>query len=134
MKKNNKKEQVTDVKGTLIGFIAPDQAEQTQEEEIQSFKVKKEKEKELAKLSEEQQKKKRKEYEDDEERLEKIKMELIRSIKERIPAIEKKFKLVESTPKKANVVEKVKGKSQKKSQEKATNLEQNEKSDEIERE
>ena len=46
-KKNNNiesEEKVTDIKGTLVGFIAPEQEEQTQEEEIQNFQLKKKQE------------------------------------------------------------------------------------------
>ena len=106
-KKNNKeKENVTDIKGTIVGFIAPDPEEKNQEQEIQDFKLKRETEKELAQLSEEEQKKKRAEY----EKLEKVKTELLRSIKERIPAIEKKFKIIEAPSKKGKIVEEVKEK------------------------
>lgn len=49
-------EKVADVKGTIIGFIEEDPAEKTQEQEIQDFKLKKQNERELSKLSEEEQK------------------------------------------------------------------------------
>ena len=141
MENNNKKNnnesqegQVTDIKGTIVGFIAPEQEEQTQEEEIQNFKLKKQKEKEIAMLSEEAQKKKREEIEKEEERLEKIKAELLRSIKERIPAIEKRFKMEMPITKKGKVVEKVNGKSSKKMQQKDNILEKGQDNDEQERE
>lgn len=141
MENNNKKNnnesqegQVTDIKGTIVGFIAPEQEEQTQEEEIQNFKLKKQKEKEIAMLSEEAQKKKREEIEKEEERLEKIKAELLRSIKERIPAIEKRFKMEMPITKKGKVVEKVNGKSSKKMQQKDNILEKEQDNDEQERE
>lgn len=141
MENNNKKNnnesqegQVTDIKGTIVGFIAPEQVEQTQEEEIQNFKLKKQKEKEIAMLSEEEQKKKREEIEKEEERLEKIKAELLRSIKERIPAIEKRFKMEMPTTKKGKVVEKVNGKATKKIQQKDNTLEKEQDNDEQERE
>ena len=134
-KKNNneEQEQVADVKGTIVGFVAPDPVEQTQEQEIQNFRLKKQKEKELAKLSEEEQKRKRKEHAEEEERLEGVKAELIKSIKERIPAIEKKFKLVIAPVKKGKVVEKVKGKT-KNIEEKEADLSKTQNQDEKERE
>ena len=141
MENNNKKNnnesqerQVTDIKGTIVGFIAPEKEEQTQEEEIQNFKLRNQKEKEIANLSEDEQKKKREEFEKDEERLEKIKAELLRSIKERIPAIEKRFKMEMPTTKKGKVVEKVNGKSPKKMQQKDNTLEKEQDNDEQERE
>lgn len=133
-KNNENQEQVTDIKGTIVGFVAPEQEEQTQEEEIQNFKFRKEKEKEIAKLSEEEQKKKREELEKDEERLERIKAELLRSIKERIPAIEKRFKMESPTTKKGKVVEKVNGKVPKKMQQKDNTLEKEPSNDQKERE
>lgn len=119
MKKTGKKEneeKVTDIKGTIVGFVAPDPKEKTQEQEIQDFELKKQSERELARLSEEEQKKKRKEYKEEEERLEKVKAELLQSIKVRIPAIEKKFKIELPNNKKGKVVEKqnVKGRVQSK--------------------
>ena len=137
MKKNNRKnneEQVSDVKGTIVDFVAPDPIEKTQEEEIQKFKLKKETERELAKLSEEEQKEKRKKYEEEEKKLEGVKIELLKSIKERIPKIEEKFKLVITNAKKGKIVEKVNGKTQQKIQEKDAELEQSQKTDEKERE
>ena len=131
---NNEQEQVTDVKDTIVGFIAPDPIEQTQEQEIQDFKLKKQSEKELAKLSEEEQKKKREEYKKEEEKLEGVKAELLRSIRERIPAIEKKFKLVIAPNKKGNVVEKVKSKTRQKIEEKESDLSKEQNQDEKERE
>lgn len=107
-------EPVTDIKGTIVGFVAPDKAEKTQEEEIQDFKLKKQSERELSKLSEEEQKRRRKEYKEEEERLEEVKTELIKSIRERIPVIEKKFMKELSPTKKENVVEKVKNNSRQK--------------------
>ena len=137
-KKNNNsesQEQVTDIKGTIVGFVAPEQVEQTQEEEIQNFKLRKKKEKEIEKLSEDEQKKKREEIEKEEERLEKIKAELLKSIKERIPAIEKRFKIEVATPKKGKVVvEKVNGKAPKKMQQKDNTFEKEPNNDEKERE
>lgn len=133
-KNNENQEQVTDIKGTIVGFVAPEQEERTQEEEIQNFKLRKEKEKEIAKLSEEEQKKKREELEKDEERLERIKAELLRSIKERIPAIEKRFKMESPTTKKGKVVEKVNGKVPKKMQQKDNTLEKEPSNDQKERE
>lgn len=119
MKKTGKiesEEKVTDIKGTIVGFVAPDPKEKTQEQEIQDFELKKQSERELARLSEEEQKKKRKEYAKEEERLEKVKAELLQSIKVRIPAIEKKFKIELTNNKKGKVVEKqnVKGRFQSK--------------------
>lgn len=119
MKKTGKiesEEKVTDIKGTIVGFVAPDPKEKTQEQEIQDFELKKQSERELARLSEEEQKKKRKEYAKEEERLEKVKAELLQSIKVRIPAIEKKFKIELTNNKKGKVVEKqnVKGRVQSK--------------------
>lgn len=112
--KINNEEKVTDIKGTIVGFVAPDPKEKTQEQEIQDFTLQKQNEREMALLSEEEQKKKREQYVTDEERLEKIKAELLQSIKVRIPAIEKKFKMVEPVKKKGKVVEKqnVKGRVQ----------------------
>lgn len=114
--KTSNEEKVTDIKGTIVGFVAPDPKEKTQEQEIQDFKLKKQNEKELGVLSEEEQKKKREQYEEEEEKLEKVKAELLQSIKIRIPAIEKKFKMIEQTKKKGKVVEKqnVKGRAQNK--------------------
>lgn len=114
--KTSNEEKVTDIKGTIVGFIAPDSKEKTQEQEIQDFKLKKQNEKELEVLSEEEQKKKREQYEEEEEKLEKVKAELLQSIKVRIPAIEKKFKMIVQTKKKGKVVEKqnVKGIAQSK--------------------
>lgn len=114
--KINSEEKVTDIKGTIVGFVAPDPKEKTQEQEIQDFELKKQSERELARLSEEEQKKKRKEYKEEEERLEKVKAELLQSIKVRIPAIEKKFKIELPNNKKGKVVEKqnVKGRVQSK--------------------
>ena len=114
--KKNSEEKVTDVKGTIIGFVAPDPKEKTQEQEIQDFELKKQSERELARLSEEEQKKKRKEYAEEEKKLEKVKAELLQSIKVRIPAIEKKFKIELTNNKKGKVVEKqnVKGRVQSK--------------------
>ena len=137
MKKNNIKnndEQVTDLKGTIVGFVEQDPIEKTQEEEIQNFKLKQESERELAKLSEEEQKEKRKKYKEEEEKLEGVKAELLKSIKERIPKIEEKFKLVIASAKKGKVVEKIQGKTQQKLQQKEENLEQSQNFDEKERE
>lgn len=137
MKKNNIKnndEQVTDLKGTIVGFVEQDPIEKTQEEEIQNFKLKKENERELAKLSEEEQKAKRERYKEEEEKLEGIKIELLKSIKERIPKIEEKFKLVIAKTKKGKVVEKIQGKKQQKIKEKDDDLELNQNSEEKERE
>ena len=116
VEKINSEEKVTDVKGTIIGFVAPDPKEKTQEQEIQDFELKKQSERELARLSEEEQKKKRKEYAEEEKKLEKVKAELLQSIKVRIPAIEKKFKIELTNNKKGKVVEKqnVKGRVQSK--------------------
>ena len=119
MKKTGKienEEKVTDIKGTIVGFVAPDPKEKTQEQEIQDFELKKQSERELARLSEEEQKKKRKEYAEEEKKLEKVKAELLQSIKVRIPAIEKKFKIELTNNKKGKVVEKqnVKGRVQSK--------------------
>ena len=135
MKKNNNnnEEKVTDVKETIVGFIAPDPVEKTQEEEIQNFKLKKESERELARLSEEEQKAKREKYKEEEEKLEGVKAELIRSIKERIPKIEEKFKLVIANAKKGKIVEKIQGKTQEKIKEKEENFEQSQNLDEKER-
>ena len=133
-KKKVNNEQVTDVKGTIVGFVAPDAVEQTQEEEIQNFKLKKETEKQLAQLSEEEQKKKRKEYEEEEKRLEGVKTELIKSIKERIPAIEKKFKFVEPPVKKGKVVQKVKSKTIQNIEQKEADFAKSENQEEKERE
>jgi len=134
-KKDNKiEEQVTDVKGTIVGFIAPDPEEKTQEQEIIDFKLKKETEKQLAKLSEEEQAKKRKEYEKEEERLEGVKAELLKSIRERIPAIEKKFKLAETVVKKGKVVGKVKSRTQEKIEKRDAELQKEQNQDEKERE
>ena len=133
---NNKRsnEQETDVKGTIVGFIATDPVEQTQEEEIQNFRLKKESEKVLAKLSEEEQKKKREYYEEEEKKLERVKEELLKSIRERIPAIEKKFKTVIAPTKKGKVVEKVNGKSYQKTSKKDEDLQNSISQDEKERE
>lgn len=133
-KGNNEQEQVTDVKDTIVGFVAPDPVEQTQEEEIQNFKLKKQSERELAKLSEEEQKAKRKEYEEEEERLKGVKVELLKSLRERIPAIEKKFKLVVASVKKGKVVEKVQSKTLKNIEEKTAELSKTQNQDEKERE
>ena len=131
MKKTGKisnEEKVTDIKGTIVGFVAPDPKEKTQEQEIQDFGLKKESERELAYLSEEEQRKKREQLKEDEEKLEKVKAELLQSIKVRIPAIEKKFKMVEPT-RKGKVVEKqqVKGRVQSKELEQEQHREQEEK-------
>jgi len=137
MKKNNRnnnEEQLTDLKGTIVGFVATEPVEQTQEQEIQEFRLKKQSERELAKLSEEEQKKKRKEYEEEEKRLEGVKTELLKSIKERIPAIERKFKLVIESTKKGKVVEKVKSNTRQKIEKKADDLQKNQNQDEKERE
>lgn len=133
-KGNNEQEQVTDVKGTIVGFVAPDPEEKNQEQEIQDFQLKKQNERELAALSEEEQKKKREEYKKEEERLEGVKTELIKSIKERIPAIEKKFKFVEPPVKKGKVVQKVKSKTRQNIEEKEADLSktQNQEEKEIE--
>ena len=133
-RKNNQKEQVTDVKGTIVGFIAPDPEEKSQEQEIQDFRLKRETERELARLSEEEQKKKRAQYEKEEEKLERVKTELLQSIKERIPAIEKKFKIVEAPTKKGKIVEEVKGKTPKNLARKKQDCEKIQTNDEIERE
>ena len=122
---NKKQKQTTDVKGTIIGFITPDQTEKTQEQEIQDFEIKKETDKELATLSEEEQKKKREKYKKEEARLLKIKEELLRSIRERIPAIEKRFRIVVKQEK-GKVVPKVKSqKTSEISKKKNMNLSQN---------
>ena len=122
---NKKQEQTTDVKGTIIGFITPDPTEKTQEQEIQDFEIKKETDKELATLSEEEQKKKREKYKKEEARLLKIKEELLRSIRERIPAIEKRFRIVVKQEK-GKVVPKVKSqKTSEISKKKNMNLSQN---------
>lgn len=133
-KKINGEEQIADVKGTIVGFVAPDTVEQTQEEEIQNFRLQKQKEKELAKLSEEEQKKRREEEEEEEERLEKVKLELLKSIRERIPAIEKRFKRVIETTKKGKVVEKVKGKTRQNIIDKDIEIDENGRNGEKERE
>ena len=134
-KKSNKvEEQVTDVKGTIVGFIAPDLEEKTQEQEIMEFKLKKQNEKQMAKLSEDEQEQKRKEYEKEEERLEGIKEELLKSIRERIPAIEKKFKMPETVVRKGKIVEKVKSKTQEKIEEKDAELQKEQNEGEKERE
>jgi len=137
MKKNNRnnnEEQLTDLKGTIVGFVATEPVEQTQEQEIQDFKLKKQNEKELAKLSEEEQAQKRKQYKEEEEKLEGVKAELLKSIKERIPAIEKRFKLVIQNNKKGKVVEKVKSNTLQKIEEKEADLTKSEKQEEKERE
>lgn len=131
-KSNNEQEQVTDVKGTIVGFVAPDPEVKTQEQEIQDFQLKKQNERELARLSEEEQKKKREAYKKEEERLEGVKAELIKSIKERIPAIEKKFKFVEPATKKGKVVQKVKSKTRQNIEEKEANLSKTQNQDEKE--
>ncbi len=97
MKKSSKviQEQVTDIKGTIVGFIEPEQEEKTQEQEIQEFTLQKQSEKELLKLSNEEQKAKRKKYAEEEERLEKVKAELLQSIRIRIPEIEKRFRIID---------------------------------------
>lgn len=133
-KGNNEQEQVTDVKDTIVGFVAPDPVEQTQEEEIQNFKLKKKTERELAKLSEEERKAKRKEYEEEEEKLEGVKVELLKSLRERIPAIEKKFKLVVASVKKGKVVEKIQSKTLKNIEAKTAKLSKTQNQDEKERE
>ena len=127
--KRNSEEKVTDVKGTIIGFVAPDATEKTQEQEIQDFELKKQTERELARLSEEEQKKKRKEYEKESEKLEKVKAELLQSIKVRIPEIEKKFKIELTNNKKGKVVEKqnLKGKTRTKEQQQQENQKEEEK-------
>ena len=38
--KTNSEEKVTDVKGTIVGFIAPEPEEKTQEQEIQDLTIK----------------------------------------------------------------------------------------------
>ena len=134
MKNNNKQEQVTDVKGTIVGFVAPDPEEKSQEQEIQDFRLKRETERELAQLSEEERRKKKAEYEKEEEKLERVKTELLQSIKERIPAIEKKFKVVETPTKKGKVVEEVKGQTPKKLETKELDFEKTQNNDEKERE
>lgn len=133
-KSKNEQEQVTDVKGTIVGFVAPDPEEKTQEQEIQDFRLKKQNERELATLSEEDQKKKRDAYKKEEERLEGVKAELIKSIKERIPAIEKKFKFVQPTVKKGKVVQKVKSKTLQNIEEKEADLSKTQNQEEKERE
>lgn len=133
-KSNKEQEQVTDVKGTIVGFIAVDPEEKTQEQEIQDFRLKKQSERELAELSEGEQKKKREEYEEEEKKLEGVKAELIKSIKERIPAIEKKFKIVEPPVKKGKVVQKVKSKTRQKAEEKEEDLSKTQNQEEKERE
>lgn len=97
MKKSSKviQEQVTDIKGTIVGFIEPEQEEKTQEQEIQEFTLQKQSEKKLLKLSNEEQKAKRKKYAEEEERLEKVKAELLQSIRIRIPEIEKRFRIID---------------------------------------
>lgn len=131
---NNKEEKITDVKGTIIGFVEPDPIEQSQEEEIQKFKLKKQNERELAKLSEEEQKEKRKKYEEEEEKLEDVKAELIKSIKERIPAIEKKFRIIMEPTKKIKITQKVQEKTVKKEQKKEEKIQEEPKIEEQERE
>jgi len=130
---SNEQEQVTDVKGTIVGFVAPDPQELSQEEEIQEFRLKRQTEKDFEKLSEEEQKKKRKEYQEEEEKLEGVKAELLRSIRERIPAIEKRFKLVLPAAQKGRVVEKVKTKTRKNIEEKDSELQNNQNKVEKER-
>ena len=130
----NDEEKVTDVKGTIVGFIAPDPVEKTQEQEIQEFEIKKETDKELAKLSEEEQKLKKEEYEKEEKRLEKIKNELLESIRKRIPAIEKRFKLVIEPNKKEKVVQKVKSQTLKNVEQKDAEMQKNKNNEEKERE
>lgn len=132
-KNSNEQEQLTDVKGTIVGFVAPDPEEKTQEQEIQDFQLKKQNEKELAKLSEEEQKEKRKDYEDEKEKVEKAKVELLKSIRERIPAIEKKFKFIQVPIKKGKVVEKLQSKSNQNFKEKEEELQKNQNKDEKER-
>lgn len=131
-KSNSEQEQVTDIKGTIVGFVKPEPKEKTQEQEIQEFQLKKQNEKELALLSEEEQKIKREEYKKEQEKLEKVKAELIISIKERIPAIEKTF----ATPitNKDKIVQKVKSKTPQKIKEKEENLTKNQNKEEKERE
>lgn len=133
-KKINNEEQVTDVKGTIVGFVAPDPVDKSQEQEIQEFRLKKQNERELAQLSEEEQKKKREEYEKEEEKLEGVKTELLKSIRERIPAIEKKFRFTQPPVKKGKVVQKVNSKTLQKVQEKEADLQKTQTQDEKERE
>ena len=133
-KKNNEQEQVTDVKGTIVGFVAPESDEKTQEQEIKEFKLKRQDEKQLQQLSEEEQRKKREEYQKEEERLEGVKAELIRSIKERIPVIESKFKLVPPTIKKGKAVEKIDNKTLQNIEEKEAIFSKTQNQDETERE
>lgn len=104
--KINNEEKVTDVKGTIIGFVTPDEEEKTQEQEIQDFQLRKQKRKELEKLEDEERKKKIEEYEDEIYRLDKVKEELIKSLKERIKKIEERFKLIETPDKKQKLVQK----------------------------
>ncbi len=132
--RKNPEEQITDVKDTISGFVAPDPVEQTQEQEIQEFRLKKQSERELAKLSEEEQRKRRKKYAEEEERLEGVKTELLKSIRERIPAIEKKFKLVIENSKRGKVVQKVKNNTRQKSAKKVEDLSKIQNQDEKERE
>lgn len=132
-KRDDKKEKVTDVKGTIVGFTSPDPVEKTQEEEIQEFKLKKD-ERELAKLSDAERKEKEKKFKEEEERVEKAKSELLVSIRKRIPAIEKRFKLVVAPIKKGKVVENVKSNSRQKIVKKDKDLPKEQENSEKERE
>ena len=101
MKKNKDiKENQIDVKNTIVGFIAPEEPEKTQEQEIIDFKLKRDREQ----VEEEEKKEEKKlSYEEEEERLKKIKQELLQSLNVRIPAIEKRFKMQEPTLKKQKI-------------------------------
>lgn len=85
----------------VSNFVKEEQVELTQEEEIEKFKLKKEK---LYNLTQEELKIKEEKEKEEEEELKKMKAELLKSLRERIPLIEKRiYGGKESTMKKSGL-------------------------------
>lgn len=109
MDKSVKKVKKTEENKLVIGevvenFIKEEPVELSQEEEIEQFRIKKENERKIYNLNDEERKKKENEEQEEEEKLRKQKAELLTSLRERIPAIEKRiYGGKEQSSKKANI-------------------------------
>ncbi|MCI8654658.1 MAG: hypothetical protein HFJ48_02120 [Clostridia bacterium] len=102
-----KEEEKVDVAETIKGFISEDKPEKTQEQEILEFKEKKKAIRARNLTVEEEKRIKEKEAEE-EEKLRRVKQELLQSLKVRIPEIEKKFAITLDDSKNKKFAEKEK--------------------------
>ena len=91
---NKQKNEEIDVKGTIKGFVSAEQEEKTQEQEIMDYQEKKKAER-LRNLTSEEVRRIKEKEEEAEEKLKRIKQELLLSLKVRIPEIEKSFLIFE---------------------------------------